>query len=84
MRTITLAAAFALVAGAALAADPIEGVWQTQPDEGAVAVVQIGSNADRFACGAKRSTLAFCATAGRTRADPARPASRVRRCIRSA
>ena len=41
MRTITLAAAFALVAGAALAADPIEGVWQTQPDEGAVAVVQI-------------------------------------------
>ncbi|PAU97854.1 DUF2147 domain-containing protein [Paracoccus salipaludis] len=41
MRTITLAAAFALVAGAALAADPIEGVWQTQPDEGAVALVQI-------------------------------------------
>ena len=41
MRTITLAAAFALVAGAALAADPIEGVWQTQPDEGAVALVQM-------------------------------------------
>lgn len=41
MRTITLAAAFALAAGAALAADPIEGVWQTQPDEGSVALVQI-------------------------------------------
>ena len=41
MRTITLAAAFALAAGAALAADPIEGIWQTQPDQGAVALVQI-------------------------------------------
>lgn len=41
MRTITLAAAFALTAGAALAADPIEGIWQTQPDEGSVALVQI-------------------------------------------
>lgn len=41
MKTITLAAAFALAATAALAADPIEGVWQTQADEGAVALVQI-------------------------------------------
>lgn len=41
MRTITLAATFALAATAALAADPIEGVWQTQPDEGSVALVQI-------------------------------------------
>ncbi|MBB1490869.1 DUF2147 domain-containing protein [Paracoccus sp. MC1854] len=41
MRTITLAAAFTMAATAALAADPIEGVWQTQPDEGSVALVQI-------------------------------------------
>lgn len=50
MRTITLAAAFALVAGAALAADPIEGIWQTQPDEGSVALVQIAPCGDAY-CG---------------------------------
>ena len=55
MRTIALAAAFALTAGAALAADPIEGVWQTQPDEGSVALVQIAP------CGG-----AFCGTIVRT------------------
>ena len=32
MRTTILAAALALVAGAA-AADPVEGVWMTQPDD---------------------------------------------------
>ncbi|MBW7921240.1 MAG: DUF2147 domain-containing protein [Rubellimicrobium sp.] len=37
-----LAAAFALVAlGTAAAADPVEGIWQTQPDDGAFAFVQI-------------------------------------------
>lgn len=55
MRTIILAGALALVAGAALAADPIEGIWQTQPDEGSVALVQITP------CGP-----AFCGTIMRT------------------
>ena len=55
MRTITLAAAFALTAGAALAADPIEGIWQTQPDEGAFAHVTVAP------CGG-----AFCGTISRT------------------
>ena len=42
MRRIILAAAAALgLAGAAQAADPIEGVWQTQPDEGSYAHVTI-------------------------------------------
>lgn len=36
--TITLAAAFAMVAGMA-AADPVLGTWQTQPDDGAYAHV---------------------------------------------
>ena len=40
MRHIILAATFALAAGAA-SADPIEGVWQTQPDEGAFAHVTV-------------------------------------------
>ena len=51
MKTIALAAALALTATVALAADPIEGLWQTQADEGATAFVQIGP------CGA-----AFCGT----------------------
>ena len=55
MRTIALAAALALAATAALAADPIEGVWQTQPDEGALALVRIAP------CGA-----AFCGTIVKT------------------
>lgn len=54
MKTLAIAAAFGLFATAA-AADPIEGLWQTQPDEGAFAYVQIGP------CGG-----AFCGTITRT------------------
>ena len=54
MKKLMLAAAFALGATAA-AADPIEGLWQTQADEGAFAFVQISP------CGG-----AFCGTITRT------------------
>jgi uncharacterized protein (DUF2147 family) len=54
MKTTILAAAFALASGAAFA-DPIEGLWQTQPDDGAYAHVQIAP------CGAN-----FCGTIVRT------------------
>ena len=59
MKTFALAAAFSLLAGVAFA-DPIEGVWQTQPDEGAFAHVQITP------CGG-----AFCGTITRTFKDKA-------------
>ena len=59
MKTFALAAAFGLLATAAFA-DPIEGLWQTQPDEGAFAHVQIS------ACGS-----AFCGTITRTFKDKA-------------
>ncbi|WP_295042915.1 DUF2147 domain-containing protein [uncultured Paracoccus sp.] len=54
MRHIIIAAILA-VAGTAAAADPIEGVWQTQPDEGSFAHVTITP------CGG-----AFCGTITRT------------------
>ena len=54
MKTIALAAAFAAI-GFAAAADPIEGLWQTQADEGASAFVQISP------CGG-----AFCGTIVKT------------------
>lgn len=54
MRHIIIAAAFAL-AGTAAVADPIEGVWQTQPDEGSFAYVTVAP------CGG-----AFCGTISRT------------------
>ena len=57
MDKILTAAIFALIAGGA-AADPIEGLWQTQPDEGSFAHVQIAP------CGA-----AFCGTITRTFKD---------------
>lgn len=63
MKQYILAAAFALSAGAA-AADPIEGVWQTQPDEGSFAHVTIAP------CGG-----AFCGTITRTFKDRAEYAS---------
>lgn len=50
MRTIALAALVTLMASAAMA-DPLEGVWQTQPDDGAYARVEITP------CGAN-----FCGT----------------------
>lgn len=55
MKTIALAAVLTLTGTAALAADPIEGLWQTQPDEGASAFVSIAP------CGA-----AFCGTIVKT------------------
>ncbi|CAM3464855.1 DUF2147 domain-containing protein [Paracoccus nototheniae] len=63
MRHIILAAGFVLVAGAALA-DPIEGLWQTQPDEGAFAHVMVAP------CGG-----AYCGTISRTFRDGADYAS---------
>ncbi|MFB2531734.1 DUF2147 domain-containing protein [Paracoccus sp. p4-l81] len=49
MKSFAIAAAFALIAGAA-AADPIEGIWQTQPDDGSFAHVQIAPCGPNF-CG---------------------------------
>lgn len=54
MKASIFAAVFALAATAA-AADPIEGLWQTQPDEGSYAHVKIGK------CGS-----AYCGTITRT------------------
>ncbi|MFN4059300.1 MAG: DUF2147 domain-containing protein [Paracoccus hibiscisoli] len=59
MRPFILAAGLMLAAGAAFA-DPIEGVWQTQPDEGAFAHVTVAP------CGG-----AFCGTITRTFRDGA-------------
>ncbi|MFN3278935.1 MAG: DUF2147 domain-containing protein [Paracoccus hibiscisoli] len=59
MRPFILAAGLILAAGAAFA-DPIEGVWQTQPDEGAFAHVTVAP------CGG-----AFCGTITRTFRDGA-------------
>ncbi|WP_299837966.1 DUF2147 domain-containing protein [uncultured Paracoccus sp.] len=63
MKTFALAAAFALAAVAAHA-DPIEGVWQTQPDDGAFAHVTIAP------CG-----NAYCGTITRAFKDKAEYAS---------
>ncbi|PFG62521.1 uncharacterized protein (DUF2147 family) [Thioclava sp. ES.031] len=58
MKTLMIAAAtLALGAGAALA-DPIEGTWKTQPDDGSYAYVDIAP------CGAK-----FCGTIVKTFKD---------------
>ncbi|MCQ0970745.1 DUF2147 domain-containing protein [Paracoccus sp. TK19116] len=54
MKAFAIAAALVL-AGASAQADPIEGLWQTQPDEGSFAHVQI------VPCGA-----GFCGTITRT------------------
>ena len=59
MKKFAIAAIIGLFAGAA-SADPIEGLWQTQPDEGAFAHVQIAP------CGG-----AFCGTITRTFKDKA-------------
>ncbi|OYX40982.1 MAG: imidazoleglycerol-phosphate dehydratase [Rhodobacterales bacterium 32-67-9] len=48
MKTLSLAAAAVLFAGAAFAADPVEGMWKTKPDDnGNYGYVQIAP------CGAK-------------------------------
>lgn len=49
MKTCVLAALFTVFAGAALA-DPIEGLWQTQEDDGAYAHVNIAPCGPNF-CG---------------------------------
>lgn len=54
MKTMLIAAALTITAGAALA-DPIEGVWKTQPDDGSYAYVTIKP------CGAN-----FCGDISRT------------------
>lgn len=59
MRLLATAAALVLAATAAYA-DPIEGVWQTQPDEGAFAHVTIAP------CGG-----AYCGVISRTFKDKA-------------
>lgn len=55
MKRIALAAVFALGAAAAQAQDPALGTWQTQPDEGSFAFVDLAM------CGA-----AVCGTISRT------------------
>ena len=64
MKTFALATAFALMASAAMAADTIEGMWQTQADEGALAIVSIAP------CGG-----AFCGTIVKSYKDGAEYAS---------
>lgn len=49
MKTYAAAAVWMLMAGAALA-DPLEGTWQTQPDDGAYAHVTIAPCGPNF-CG---------------------------------
>jgi uncharacterized protein (DUF2147 family) len=50
MKKLALSAAFMLAAGAAFAADPLEGVWQTQEDAGSYAHVTIAPCGPAF-CG---------------------------------
>lgn len=54
MKTFAIAALLSLVAGAAMA-DPVEGVWQTEPDDGSYAHITIAP------CGA-----AYCGVISRT------------------
>lgn len=49
MKTFALGALLALVGGLA-AADPIEGLWQTEPDDGAYAHIRIAPCAEAY-CG---------------------------------
>ena len=55
MMKFAVAAALALMAAPAFAADPVEGLWQTQPDDGAYAHVRLAP------CGP-----AICGTIART------------------
>ena len=64
MRTFAIAAAFAALAGAA-AADPIEGLWQTEADQGHFAFVRIAPCGPAF-CGTITRTFN---AAGETRTD---------------
>lgn len=50
MKRILVAAALAVGLGGAAAADPIEGIWQTEVDDGAYAHVQIKPCGDAY-CG---------------------------------
>ncbi len=49
MKTFAIAAVLALAAGAA-AADPVEGVWQTEPDDGSYAHITMAPCGPAF-CG---------------------------------
>ena len=50
MKTLIAAAVLALGTAGAASADPIEGIWQTQPDDGAYAHVQIAPCGNAY-CG---------------------------------
>ena len=50
MKRLILAAALVLGGAGFAAADPIEGIWQTQPDDGAYAHVKIAPCGDAY-CG---------------------------------
>ena len=43
MKILAMAAAMVLAAGAAFAADPVEGVWQTEVDDGAYAQITVSA-----------------------------------------
>lgn len=60
MKKMLMSAAFAVVCAGVASADPIEGLWQTQEDEGAYAYVEIAP------CGAN-----FCGKIARTFKDGA-------------
>ncbi|MDO5631289.1 MAG: DUF2147 domain-containing protein [Paracoccus sp. (in: a-proteobacteria)] len=64
MRALSLAVLLSLTATVA-AADPIEGLWQTQPDEGRYAMVQIAPCGPAF-CGTITRTFS---SAGEVRTD---------------
>ncbi|QJF50742.1 DUF2147 domain-containing protein [Roseobacter ponti] len=50
MKRVTIFAALVAVTAGGVAADPLEGTWQTEPDEGAYAHVMIEPCGDNF-CG---------------------------------
>ena len=56
MKTLLFTAAATLIAGAALAADPVEGVWQTEPDDGAFAQITIAPCGPKL-CGVISATF---------------------------
>ena len=55
-RTFALAAAFAGLATAALA-DPVDGMWQTEVDDGSYAIVEMGPCNGSNTCGWIRRTF---------------------------
>ncbi len=56
MKALKLAAALMLLAGAA-SADPVEGMWKTQPDDGAYAYVRMAPCGGGNICGVIERTF---------------------------